>query len=747
MSVRKILVADDDESIRKLYARVLRGEGYKVYLAKDGKEAVDTAEKNLPEVAILDIMMPVMDGLEAMRRIKELDNDIQVLINTGYGELESLKQALKDGGLDYLLKPTSVTALKDSIHKALQRRDLVAGKYVSEGDLKNRIDELERDFKERTYQLRESQLKYMEIVESIHDAIVIMQDGYTKFVNRVATEATGYTMQELLGAPFTDFIHPYDRVTVEGYYRKTLNGEEASPVYTAKVLRKDGSSFWAENHSARTSWEGRPAVLNVVRNVSERIEAQEALRESEEKYRGIFEQATDSILLMDLETGRLVDFNESAHKNLGYTREEFARLTIADIEALEAQEEAKRQRERLINDGEDICETKYRRKDGEVRDMQMRTRVISLNGKGLSLSIGRDVTETRRREEALRIKDAAVATSISGIGFADLQGNLTDVNESFLRSCGYENNSQVLGKPILDFFKNRNEGLEIINTVHDSGGWVGEITLKRKDGTFLDVQVSVSLVKDEGGEPISMMASFIDITEQKRTSSALVKTEKLSSLGQLAAGLAHELRNPLAVISSCSQFCMDNMKLERQVNENFQVIYRNAQRASNLINELLNFARPSKLEWEEVDINAITARMLNMAKLERKSFHIDFVPLLEKRLPRVRGDREKLGQVFLNLLQNAIQAISENGKIVLQTHYVESEGVVEINVIDDGPGIPGDYRHRIFDPFFTTKDGGTGLGLSISHSIIEQHNGSIAVEPGDDGGTRVSVRLPVHPEN
>jgi len=237
--------------------------------------------------------------------------------------------------------------------------------------------------------------------------------------------------------------------------------------------------------------------------------------------------------------------------------------------------------------------------------------------------------------------------------------------------------------------------------------------------------------------------SVVDFTEQEKIKQSIVQSEKLSSLGQLAAGLAHELRNPLAVISSCAQFCLDNMSLTPPLNENLQMIYRSSQRASELINNLLQFARPSHMEWGLVNINELVTRMWHMAELDATPFQISFVEQLEEGIPEIMGDSDKLGQVFLNLFLNSIQAISSKGKILVKTHFLPSNNMVNVKVIDDGAGIPKDYRLKIFDPFFTTKDCGTGLGLSICHSIIQQHKGSITIDSENEGKTTVSVRLPV----
>ena len=745
MPKKNILIADDEEDIRKLLVRVLKSEGYRFFLAENGKEAVDIAKNNPIDLALLDIKMPLLDGQETLKRIKKIDQTIEVIMLTGYGNLESLKEMIVEhGAYDYLSKPMDMENIKHCIKNALEKRELRRRRNVEKQELQDRVSQMERDFKEQTYKLRESQIRYRNIVENANDAIVVSQEGYLRFANGIALELSGYTREEILKIPFLEIIHPDDRETVNETYIRRLSGEDVAPFDLFRVLRKDGTFFWVENHAVKTMFEDKPCVLNILRDITERIEAEQELRESEHRYRGIFEQATDSIVVLDLQTGVIVDFNDSAHENLGYTREEFSGLKISDIEALESPAAVRKRSKKFIKDKQAEFETRHRKKDGQVRDIDVRARVISLGGKEYGFAIWRDITNEKKYQETMKIKDAALATAFNGVALADLEGNLTYANKAFVEMWGYAEEGEIIGMSAQRIVNMDARAMEALDELRDKGSWVGQITAVRKDGSSFDVQVSANAVRDEANQPICLMGSFLDITKQKRAEELISRSEKLTSLGQLSAGLAHELRNPLAVISTCSQFCVENMKLERPAIENFQVIRRNAQRASNLINELLNFARPSQLDWVEVDINEVVGRVLDVVRFERKSFHIALVPMLRKRLPKVLGDGGALRQVFLNLTQNAIQAVSEKGEITLETRFLASRGEVEVNVIDNGPGIPADYRTRVFDPFFTTKDRGTGLGLSICHTIVKQHKGSILLGSGDGDGTKVSVRLPVY---
>jgi len=621
MPVKNILVADDDHQIRDLLTEVIEKEGYKVFLASNGKEAVEIAKNNPLDLAILDVKMPNMDGIDALKQIKKIDKNIEVIVITGHGDIEDLRDVIvEEGVFDYLLKPFDLKDINHGINRALKKRELNLEENFASADLKYRIHEMENDFKQQTVQLRESQLKYKNIIEDSVDMVIILQDEKIKFINPKVMELTGYTNDELLGSEFIVLIHPDDCTTVTDNYKKWLRKDiEAPRIYTFRVLRKNGETLWVESSSVWTKWEGAAATLNIVRDISERKQA----------------------------------------------------------------------------------------------------------------------------VEELRIMEAAIASAINGFAFFDLKGSLIKVNDSFLKLWGYGNNNEILGKPAIAFMQEESKVAELFKALREDGGWIGEMTGIKKNSSLFDAQVSASMVKDVNGNPVCMMASFIDITERKKLVEGMMRSDKLSSLGQLSAGLAHELKNPLAVISSCAQFCMDNMVLDLPLDENLHVIFRNSNRASKLINDLLAFAKPSFLEWKEVDVNKVITNMLSMARLEATPYHIDFKLNFKKRLPKIIGDEEKLGQVFLNLIMNAIQAVSRKGTVILQTNFLARANQIEVNIIDDGPGIPDDYRKSIFDPFFTTKDAGTGLGLSICHSIIEQHKGSIIADNAEGLGARITVRLPV----
>ncbi|KKK89066.1 hypothetical protein LCGC14_2736850, partial [marine sediment metagenome] len=319
--------------ILKLLKGTLQDEGYRLHLAPDGEQAVKIAKTTLIDLAILDKAMPIMDGMEALKQIKQVDSAIEVLIVTGYGDLESLSKMLVDyGAFDYLLKPFEMTEVLNTVRKALQRRKLnLSDNIVGEG-LRNRILELERDFRDKIFQLRESQINYKNVIQESNDIIVLLQDGLVKFANPKFLQLMDYDTKEILNSPFIEMVYPGDRAILEKEFSRQMEDVEISPPCVFRALSKDGMTPWMEINSVKTSWKGSPATLNIIRDVSKRLQAEEALRKSEERYRSLFEGSRDAIYITTRE-GRFVDTNLAFLDLFGYTPEEIKGLMVRDIYA------------------------------------------------------------------------------------------------------------------------------------------------------------------------------------------------------------------------------------------------------------------------------------------------------------------------------------------------------------------------------------------------------------------------------
>jgi len=261
-------------------------------------------------------------------------------------------------------------------------------------------------------------------------------------------------------------------------------------------------------------------------------------------------------------------------------------------------------------------------------------------------------------------------------------------------------------------------------------------------GQAMVVNVSITPLVSKSGERIGRLLLFDDVTQRERMEEQMSQTEKLTSLGLLAAGVAHEVNTPLAVISSYIQMLAKQMPEGDPRQSIIEKIVKQTFRASEIVNNLLNFSRTGPSALADIDVNRVVEETLSLVAHPLKTSQIQVVKHLSEGLPPVRGSANKLQQVFLNLFLNARDAMPTGG--VLEVKTAAHNGSVEIEVADTGNGIPRDHIHKIFDPFFTTKPGGrgTGLGLSVSYGIIKEHAGKIDVRSTPGRGTSFHLEFP-----
>jgi PAS domain S-box-containing protein len=261
-------------------------------------------------------------------------------------------------------------------------------------------------------------------------------------------------------------------------------------------------------------------------------------------------------------------------------------------------------------------------------------------------------------------------------------------------------------------------------------------------GKLLTLNVSITPLVSKSNEHIGRLLLFDDVTQRERMEEQMSQTEKLTSLGLLAAGVAHEVNTPLAVISNYIQMLAKQMPEGDPRQSIIEKIVKQTFRASEIVNNLLNFSRTGAAEAADIDVNRVVEETLSLVAHPLKTSHIQVVKQLGEPLPAVRGSANKLQQVFLNLFLNARDAMPGGGMLEVRT--AAHNGSVEIEVADTGAGIPREHIHRIFDPFFTTKASGrgTGLGLSVTYGIIKEHAGKIDVRSTPGKGTSFHVEFP-----
>ncbi len=746
----KILVIDDDKKNLKLISVLLKNLIFdsEVITAQSGSEGIEKAGTGLPDIIILDVVMPEMDGFEVCERLKheEKTKHIPVIMVTAVkAEQENRIRGIEAGADIFLSSPIDRAELAAQINIALRIKQ-------AEDQLgKNKVL-LEKLADERTEQLRESEKKYRSVFENTGTAIVIIEDdSKISMANAEFEKLSGYSKKEIEGEKsWAEFVVRKDLKKIrKAYVRSKEGGKSLAQGDDFRLIDKQGNVKHVLLKIATIP--GTEKTIASLQDITLRKEAEEWLIHERYKIDLIMETSPAGIMVVN-PAGHIVFVNNRSGEILGLPKEEFTHLShdSPKIRFTDTGGEPVPDEQlpfmRVMDAGKAVYGMHYafHRPDGQRVFLSISGASFpEESGKtgGAVLTLG-DITEHKLSMKELKIRNDAISSSINAIAFTDLDGNITYVNPSSCEMWGYDSEKEVLGKSYFKFWHKEVNIRKIVNSLQRDENWKGELVAMRKDGSLFDVHLSTSMVRDECGKPICIMGSFVDISEMVKMQKALAHSEKLSALGQLSARLSHELRNPLAVISLCAQFCLDTLNLSRKLEENFQMIYKSSQRASKLIDDLLDFARPSEMIRSPVNVNEVVTRMWQIAKLEAHPFQVVLDSRLGKKLPEIMGDPGKLGQVFLNLFKNAIQATPNEGKITVRTRVLDSKDLIEVEIIDNGPGVPEEYRQKIFDPFFTTRDSGTGLGLSISHTIIKQHRGSITVDCEGNSGTKVSVRLP-----
>jgi PAS domain S-box-containing protein len=363
------------------------------------------------------------------------------------------------------------------------------------------------------------------------------------------------------------------------------------------------------------------------------------------------------------------------------------------------------------------------------------------------LLVGNDITELREKESSLKNIDTTLKNIMSSIKeyalFAiNLEGNITYFGMGSEDLFGWSKN-EIVFKDVSLLFPEGDANLsQMLAEVKVSGRYEIETELKKSDGSLFPVDLTLTQLKDTGGKLIGYILIAKDITEIKKLEYQMFQTEKMAAIGQLAAGMAHEINNPLFVISGRLELLKDEPGISDDMRQDLAVINTQADRIRKLVDRLLKFARRNIPHLEAVSINEVIESVLPLVlyhKLPDSNVILD--KHLSQDLPEVMGDLNQLQEVFVNIFINAYQAMPQGGRLYISTSTTEGKFVQAV-IKDTGRGIPAASLKNIFMPFYSTKKDGTGLGLSICYNIIKNHNGSIDIESQPDKGTMFIVKLP-----
>ncbi|RKY89338.1 hypothetical protein DRQ09_01505, partial [candidate division KSB1 bacterium] len=353
-----------------------------------------------------------------------------------------------------------------------------------------------------------------------------------------------------------------------------------------------------------------------------------------------------------------------------------------------------------------------------------------------------DAQKIKESEEKYR---KLIEQSPNAVFITDCDGKFVDSNNRTLEILGYSN-EELFRLNIKELFSKecKKEGLKKIVEISSGKDLLTfESEFVKKDKTVLPVELSLSSLELGSKKYIQFVMN--DISERKEIQNKLIQTEKLASIGTLVSGVAHELNNPLAIISGYSELLLKDSSLNDKNKERAQKIKLNTERCAHIIENLLGFSRRKEPEKREININELIDKTVELREYQLKVNNILIKKNYHSDIPSVFCDPDQLQQVFLNLINNAFEAMYEfNKRGILEIKTYSKNGSVYIEFIDDGPGISKEIQSKIFDPFFTTKEigKGTGLGLSVCYGIIKEHNGEIFIDTYREKGARFIIRLP-----
>lgn len=619
-----------------------------------------------------------------------------------------------------------------------------------------------------TKELKSSEERYRTLVEDIDDGFYLIQDNTIIYANDAAFQIMGYERDEVIGKNIYDFIPEEDWEKIAFHYWDIMNTDNAPIKLEIPLTKRNGEVIYIEARPKIISMGGRYLIAGIFVDVSARRKREEILKEdrkflekevreksrelfeSEQKYRTIVESAADGIFLCEL-NGAVISANRSMTEILGYSPvgmdsgQFFARIFPAP-EGIDSTDIT-----RLIPTADQSAHTNTSisvDQRGTV-NLDIKMNAIDL-GKGTRFIQGmvRDTTERKALEIAVINSKRRLQAAFDAVSDRMYMINSDYVIKFVNRSVSEElslHYGDILERKCYSFLNTKNEpctGCPLQRVMTDQTGITGEVLVSHKDGTRF-YRVSVYPVI-----PASVSHDYLvhsrHITEEKRIREHLIQNDRLISLGQLSAGVAHEINNPLTSILGYAQILLHDKNEKSEGFADLKIIEEQALNCKTILNDLLLFSRTRVDRKEFFSVNEVLDGIILINQKEVKDKKIALKKKFSRNLSPFYGSQIKITQVFLNIAKNAIDAVDENGKITIATSYEEETKRIKVIIEDNGHGIDDEDMNKIFDPFFTTKPPGkgTGLGLSVSYGIIIEHDGEIYARSEPGKGTIFTVMLP-----
>lgn len=715
-----VLIVNDLPEQLMLMQSLLRKAGYSVFTAEEGLEAFNLAKQERPDLVISDVCMPGVGGLEFCRLLRS-DNQLRsvpiLLVSAQETETANVVAGLRAGADDYLEIPFDGTRLVAKVARLLERSRLEAN--------------------------------YRDLVEQASDLIFTKDlTGRLTSINAAAMNFLGRNSEELLG---NSFASVFGLIGADLNGRGSENGldetdtvQEFRHQFVAK--RASGEERWLDLTLSpiRNRLDETTGFRGIARDITERKQAELALRDSEERYRLLFESTPQPMFVYDTESLRFLTVNEAAIRAYGYTRDEFLSLTIGDISVADE------------NNLSGPC--RHRTKGKKTIYVEMNSHPVTFDGKLGELVIINNVTERRLLDERQQhllasLQQLAIEwrQTFDAIDFpvliVDLEGTIRRSNAAAEQVAG-AHAEQLVGLSVASLGEGQpwRKAAELLGRIRESGSPVSEEI--RDETTGKSWTITPFLVSEFGSVDERAILIAQDITKRTELEASLRQSKMMSLLGSVVAGVAHEVRNPLFGISSILDAFETRFSDRTEYCRYTNVLRDEIGRLTSLMEELLEYGRPFRGDLYPVSLEEMISRSIRACLPAAKAANVTLLNNVRDSLPRIMVERRRLSAVFINLIENAIQHSAPGGVVTIEADKV-TEGTqdwIECAVKDRGRGIQPENVSKIFEPFFSTRRGGTGLGLAIAQKTMEEHGGKLLAGNNPEGGAFVSARFPLPTE-
>ncbi|ANB57184.1 sporulation kinase E [Anoxybacillus sp. B7M1] len=566
------------------------------------------------------------------------------------------------------------------------------------------------------------------------DSIIIF-DEFGRFidVNPAFCMSLNLEKAKLLNLSFQQFVAPeckddFVQLLVELKEKGTAKGE-------LSFIRFDGTVKMFELTMTSNVYSG--FYMAIMRDVTEKKNMEIKLQKSEERFRAMFEQAHEAILIWN-DYGHIVNANPAASRTFELPLNLLIRRNLLDFIDYR-DEKAHHVFELFRKTGEIRDELTFHMPNGEDKQLEftMKQGVID----GFHLAIFRNVTERRKMEKELQESEQKFRSifdhSMNGILLWGEGYRILDANP-IACEIFQATKQQLIHEPFVHWVPEKEQKVfyKLIKQCEQFGKAYAEMTLLTNKGEQRTVEISL---KREIIPNVGMMM-LRDVTERKELEWQLRKSDTLNVVGELAAGIAHEIRNPMTALKGFIQLLQGSISEDYSMY--FDVIMSELKRIESIITEFLVLAKPQAIQYQQNDVCKIMKDTIDLISAQAMMHNVQIIPDFAEDLPYIYCEPNQLKQVFINILKNAIEVMPKGGEIQVRIQRVDRQSI-RVSVKDQGCGIPQDKIKKLGEPFYTTKERGTGLGLMVSYKIIEEHQGKIDVESEVGTGTTFHITLPI----